>query len=136
MKSRIHEVPTTLVENVTVDAQRYNMIRLALLRFGTPQRVPLLGLRHLDMLLEEDRWVCVDRSALDLPVAAWVRFQNRAQDNLQAPVDCQLRHYQVNTDIVLPYVWMALENILQQKLHDAYRHQGCQIISFGSFKRR
>ena len=116
MRSRIYEVPTCLIETIEVEAERYNLIRLALLRFGGPLRFPLVGLRNLDIMLDRESWVCVDRSALDLPVAAWNRFEDQSRSDLQADVRCELRHYQINTDILLPYLWMTLESILRDRI--------------------
>ena len=116
MRTRIDEIPACFVETISVSYERYNLIQLALRRLGSALRFPLIGLRHLDMILESDRWVCVDRVTLDLPVAAWHRFEKDDQLNLQTSVSCELRHYQVNTDILLPYIWMTMESILRERL--------------------
>jgi len=116
MRTPIHGVPACLVETIEIEAERYNLIRLALRRLGEPLRFPLIGLRNLDIVLQQDSWVCVDRGALDLPVAAWGQFENQDRMNLRASVRCELRHYQMNTDILLPYMWMTLESILRGRL--------------------
>lgn len=116
MRSRIYEVPACFVETIEVEAERYNLIRLAIARFGGALRFPLIGLRNLDILLDRESWVCVDRSALDLPVAAWNRFEDQGRQQLQGNVRCELRHYQINTDILLPYLWMTMESILRDRL--------------------
>lgn len=132
MRTRIHEVPACLVETIEVEAERYNLIRLALSRLGGPLRFPLVGLRNLDIVLQRDCWVCVDRSALDLPVAAWNRFENQERLALNADVRCELRHYQVNTDILLPYMWMTMEGILRGRLSRERSGKSAQLISLFS----
>ena len=116
MRTRIHDVPACFVETIEVKAERYNLIQLALARLDGPLRFPLIGLRNLDILLDREVWACVDRSVLDLPVAAWNQFDVKDRNNLREDVSCELRHYQVNTDILLPYMWMTLESILRGRL--------------------
>ncbi len=129
MRTRIHDVPACFVETVDVSAKRYNLIQLALNRLDGPLRFPLIGLRNLDILLDRDVWACVDRSVLDLPVAAWNQFDTHDRIDLQADVRCELRHYQVNTDILLPYMWMTLESILRGRLTKEQPRKMGQVIN-------
>ena len=116
MFNRIHEVPAYRVECSEVDAHRYNLIHRAIKRLGAPLRLELPGLKSLDILLDTDCWACVDRSALDLPILAWLLFEDHARSDLQAPVACQLRHYHARTDVLLPRFWETLEALLNEKL--------------------
>ncbi len=117
MRTRIHEVPAYHVETIAVAAARYNLIHLALRRLGAPLRLELTGLKGLDMLLDTDLWVCVDRTSLDLPILAWTVFDDHQRSDLQAPVTCQLRHYHARTEVLLPRLWQTLERILNERLH-------------------
>ncbi len=132
MRTRINEVPACLIETIEVEAERYNLIRLALIRLGGPLRFPLIGLRNLDMYLDDEKWVCVDRSAMDLPVAAWSRFEDKARTDLQGDVRCVLRHYQVNTDILLPYMWMTMESILRDRLAQQKYTSSSKVVHFSA----
>lgn len=128
MRTKIDEIPACFIETIKVDAERYNLIQLVLSRLGSPLRFSLLGLRHLDMVLEKESWICVDRGALDLPVAAWHLFKKESHLNLQSTVLCELRHYQANTDILLPYVWMSMESILKEYLSNGRSHHSAHVV--------
>ncbi|VAW85204.1 hypothetical protein MNBD_GAMMA18-1133 [hydrothermal vent metagenome] len=128
MRTKIYEIPACFIETTEVDAERYNLIQLALSRLDNPLRFSLLGLRHLDMILEKESWVCIDRAALDLPVAAWHLFEKESRLNLQSSVLCELRHYQANTDILLPYIWMSMESILKRCLSNGRSHRSSSVV--------
>ncbi len=134
MRTKIYEIPACFIETIEVGAERYNLIQLALSRLGGPLCFPLLGLRHLDMVLEKESWVCIDRGALDLPVAAWHLFEKESHLNLQSTVLCELRHYQANTDILLPYIWMSMESILKGYLSNGHSHRGASVVPMFSKK--
>lgn len=68
MRSRLDELPRYSSRSCLMAAATYNRIRLALLRLGSPLRLPLTGLRTLEMVLEKDAWVCVDASLNDHPI--------------------------------------------------------------------
>ncbi len=129
MRTRIHEIPACFTETIEIDAERYHLIQRALNRLGKPLRFPLVGLCHLDMILEADSWVCIDRGALELPVVAWHQFKKTSRQNLQSSVWCELRHYRVNTDILLPYVWMTIESTLKARLSEGDSAQTAPVIS-------
>ncbi len=84
-----------------VEAATFNTIRLGLLRLGSPMRMPLDDLRDLDLLLDMDLWLCVDRSLNDLPIVAWSDFQIRERDALHTPISCLLRYYHYHADLIM-----------------------------------
>lgn len=104
MRSRIDEVPALWVMRGSVEAADYNRIRLALLRLGEPLRLPMRHLRGLDVVLGKEAWVCVDRTLDDLPVIAWTRFAVAGRNDLQAPVECELRYYHAQAGMILAQV--------------------------------
>ncbi len=127
MRTRIDEIPACFIETIEIDAERYNLVQRALNRLGKPLRFSLVGLYHLDMILESDSWVCVDRGALEMPVVAWHLFEKTSRKNIHSAVSCELRHYRVNTDILLPYVWMTLECILKARLSEGDSPQATPV---------
>ena len=73
-----------------IEAACYNRARLALLRLGSPLRVILHNHRGLEVILNNDTWLCVDSFAEDQPVLAWCDFKIRARNNLHQPVATNL----------------------------------------------
>ncbi len=76
-----------------VEAACYNRIRLALLRSGEPLRIVLAQHRGLEVTIDHDVWLCVDRLMEGTPVLAWRAFQLHARDNLHQPIRCEIHLY-------------------------------------------
>lgn len=100
MKSRIEDVPKLKTEPSHIDSPLYNRARLALLRLEDPLRLRLPGLRGMDMLLDSQAWVCVDRTLYDLPVLAWTDFEHAQRSGLHKPVRCLLHYYHIHADLI------------------------------------
>ena len=92
MMWRLKEIPKYSSSGTTVSADVYNTIRLALCRLSPVVRMPLPGLAQIDMIIDDDSWVCVDRSMDDLPIVAWTNF-SRTERGLHEPINCQLHYY-------------------------------------------
>lgn len=116
MKSRLNDVPSLREIHTVIAPQRFNSIRLGLLRLGAPLRIELDGLRHLDMLLDDDAWICVDRSLNDLPVMAWTDFHTGARRGLNDPVTCRLRLFHSHAAVILNSTLEAVERKLGERL--------------------
>lgn len=112
MKTRLDEVPTLRETTSTIQAARFNTVRLALLRLGKPLRIELEGLRHLDMLLDDDLWVVVDRNLNDLPVVAWSEFHRENRSALNEPVHCRTRLYHSHANIIIDTALKTVESVL------------------------
>ena len=63
-----------------VEAQYFNVAQTALKRVDDQWRFKIPGLNHLDLILQEDAWIVVDRVLNDMPVAAWTNFQIEGRD--------------------------------------------------------
>ena len=116
MRSRLDEVPVLKTLRAEVPAAHYNRLRLAILRLGEPLRVELPRLRHLDLLLGRDAWVCVDRMLYDLPVVAWTEFEQRGRSALHEPVACTVKVFHAHAGVVMPVVFAEAEKVLRQRL--------------------
>ena len=92
MMWRLKEIPKYSSSGTTVSAAQYNTIRLALRRLSDNLRFPLDGLSHIDMIIDNDSWVCVDRTLNDLPIVAWTDF-GEGPRGLHEPINCQLHYY-------------------------------------------
>ncbi|MBI5449768.1 MAG: hypothetical protein HY940_00255 [Gammaproteobacteria bacterium] len=83
-----------------IDGHRYNQIRLGLLRIENPMRLELPGLRGMDIVLDDNSWVCVDRTLYDLPVLAWTNFEVTRRASLHEPVRCLLHYYHIHAELI------------------------------------
>jgi hypothetical protein len=101
----------------TIEAACYNQVRLALRRLGNPLRVELPEHRGLEIILEDDNWLCVDSARNDQPIMAWLCFDTRRHNNaLHEPVPCQLRLYHMHAGLIMGSALDALEQSLVAKL--------------------
>lgn len=103
-----------------IQAEDYNRVRLALVRLGSPLRVPLAGMRCLEMEVDEKRWLCLDTCASDRPVLAWTGFESGGRSAIHEPVSCELRIFHVHGGLVMGEILESLVRSLQERL-DATR---------------
>ena len=113
-RSRLDSLPVLKSAPASVPAARYNRVRLALRRLENPLRLQLPGLRTLDMILEDDLWVIVDRDLNDIPVAAWSDFA--ARSSLHKPIHCTLRSYHAHAALIIDKAFKGLDALLTQRL--------------------
>ncbi len=114
MKTRIEDVPRLRTDQTSIEAARFNLVRLGLLRLGGPIRLSLPGLRGMDLVIDRDRWVCVDRALYDLPILAWTDFSPRHE--LHAPVACLRHYYHINADLISETVLSTMTTLLGERL--------------------
>lgn len=124
--ARLSEWPTT------VEAALYNRARRTVARLGEDVRLPLDGLRSLDVIVQEDAWIVVDRAMNDIPICVWTDFELLADRGLHEPVTCQLRYYHQLAGMVVGKVVEALEAGLGELLGDGGEDEDAEVISFRS----
>lgn len=83
-----------------VDAHYYNIAQTALKKTKDPIRFKIPLLNHLDMLVQEDAWIVVDRVLNFMPVACWTNFNTEERSGLHEPVSCEVRIYHFGARIV------------------------------------
>ncbi len=104
-----------------VPARLYNLWRLARARLGLPLRFELPGLKGLELVLDEQGWVCRDPQLNDFPVVAWSEFEAAGRSALDAPVACELRYYHMGGSKVRLKVLELMAEILEARLAAASR---------------
>jgi len=116
--SRVGDVPVYEQRDDEVEASLYNLWRRAKLHLTLPIRLDVPKYRGIAMLLEEDCWICVDERNNDLPLLAWVAFEDKGRDTLHTPVKCKLNYYHyAATRLRLPVLeWMGEE--LKRRLQE------------------
>ncbi|MDH5178564.1 MAG: hypothetical protein OEZ39_15915 [Gammaproteobacteria bacterium] len=116
MKSRLEDLPTFEIRQVTVNAHHYNLVQVALKRLGDPLRIVLPGLRTLDLHLEKEAWIVVDKSLHDIPVMAWIDFAVAHRRSLHEDIPCTLKIYHSHAGILINKVMEAMSLLLGEQL--------------------
>ncbi|MDX1594388.1 MAG: hypothetical protein R3298_09065 [Gammaproteobacteria bacterium] len=128
--TRHDEVPVFERREATLDANRYN--RACLVRKHAPGgrlRLALPTLRHLDLILQEDAWIVVDRDLGDIPLLAWSGFEVDPEERLHRPVACGLRLYHAQAGLLLGRVLEELAGLLDAWLVEADGDRG-RVLDF------
>lgn len=116
MLRRLNEVPKYSQASCRVQAGDYNIIRLALRRLPEPIVLQLNKLPHINMIIDEDSWVCVDSSLNDLPIIAWTDFQTGRRSNLHEPIQCQLSYYHFQASALVTRALNTTRELLNERL--------------------
>ncbi|MDA3870078.1 MAG: hypothetical protein PF589_09070 [Gammaproteobacteria bacterium] len=122
--SRIADVPYCAQRNDEVEAKLYNLWRLAKRRFTMPLRLPLPDYPGFVMILEARAWVCADERQNDIPILAWVEFEDEGRDALHLPVKCKLNYYHFAASKVRAHSLQLVQAELEKRLHDD-NHTAC-----------
>lgn len=91
--SRLGDIPVYAQRQDQVEAALYNLWRRARLRLPLPLRISLSGEPGVVMVLEEQAWICVNAWQNDLPILAWIEFDDRERSALHVPVRCKINYY-------------------------------------------
>lgn len=115
--SRLDGVPYYSRQDDEVDATLYNLWRRAKLHFSLPMRLPLEGYQGLVMIVEESAWVCADETLNDIPVLAWLEFEDQSRDALHLPIKCKLNYYHHAASRIRQHTLELMQNELEKCLH-------------------
>ncbi len=116
MKSKLEDLPTFETRREKVEAIHYNLVQVGLKRLGSPLRFALPKLRTLDLHLEKDAWIVVDKSLNDIPVMAWVDFDTTQRASLHKAIPCTLKIYHSHAGILIKKVMEAMTLLLGEQL--------------------
>jgi hypothetical protein len=116
MRTRLDELPVFETRRLSIRAEDYNLVHIALKRLGNPIRFELPRLRTLDFILEKDAWIVVDRSLNDIPVVAWIDFAVAHRQNLHEPVACERRTYHTHALLIVDKVFEAMHLLLGERI--------------------
>jgi len=133
MSWRLDDIPVYELTKTSVTGANFNVVQLAFHRLGEPLYLPLTGLRSLELVLEREAWVVVDRGQNDIPVLAWTDFQREGRSALHAPVPCYLKTYHIHATVILAQVTKFLEQELAKRI--AERHNACEIENVTPLKK-
>lgn len=116
MYRRLDSVPVFEYRDGELPAHYYNDVQVALKRLGEDLRFAIPRLKHLDLILQKDAWIIVDRVLNDVPVVAWTDFQAAHRNSLHEPIPCQIRLYHMHGPLVMTRTLEAMELILGEML--------------------
>lgn len=114
--SRVGDLPVYDHKEGEVSAKLYNLWRRAKLHFDLPITIPLDGYRGLVMELEDHEWVIINERQNDMPVLAWIEFEDHGRDALHLPVKCTLNYYHYAASRIYAHTLELMEEALEQKL--------------------
>ncbi|MFA5529304.1 MAG: hypothetical protein WDA11_01425 [Thiohalomonadaceae bacterium] len=117
---QLPDAPILSSLSASVDAYEYNLIHLALVRFGEPQLVRL-GARDIDLILSHRVWLCRDRRLDDMPLMAWTRFARSERAGPYAPVRCQAIYYHAYARVIGRQALTEVAARLDAALHGGRR---------------
>ena len=108
MNSRLIDIPVYERKTCEISSVVFNKVRLELIRRRHGFRITPEGLRSLDLILEDDAWIVVDRDQNDLPVMAWTDFHVKGRTNLHLPIKCTVLYYHMHAakieDKIIEYI--------------------------------
>ncbi|HOV02842.1 MAG TPA: hypothetical protein PLG99_00425 [Kaistiaceae bacterium] len=119
MDRRLAELPVMAQRADKIPAPLYNLWRRARRRFGAPMRLKLPGLKEIEMVLADGYWVCVDTVKFDVPVIAWVDFEDADRDALHLPIACKLNYYHFAASAVRARALELMAELLKGRLEEA-----------------
>ena len=119
MVTRIHDMPVYETRTEELDAAVYNLWRRARLHLTMPLRIELPELKQMALIVENDCWVLVDQCQYDLPVMAWLDFQDSGRSTLHTPVTCTLNYYHYLASHLQQKVLTLMRQALETRLIDA-----------------
>ena len=128
MYTRHLEIPVYSSWHDKLDAQHFNIVHRALMRAPGSIRLELPGLKTLDLILQENEWVIVDRAFNDIPVAAWLDFHVKQDRGLHEPIACQLYYFHAHASMILGQVLDLMDELLNEQLKDG--DESHQVIDF------
>jgi hypothetical protein len=132
MYARHNDVPTMAVRpGRKVDARYYNHVQTALKKLGPEIRIRLVGLKHLDLIIQKDAWIVVDRVLNDVPVVAWTDFQVQHRESLHEPIVCEVRIWHALASMIMNKTLQAMDLLLEQELDELEQdEEGHRILKF------
>lgn len=130
MYDRLDEVPVFDRRHVKLSATHFNHVKIALKRLGNEIRLAIPKLKHLDLILQKEAWIIVDRVLNDVPIAAWTEFQIEHRDNIHEDINCLLKLYHMNAELILDRTLEAMEMLLSEELADMLPDELSDVIEF------
>lgn len=134
MPKRLDDIPVYEFKKGQVEGHYYNHVQLAVKRIERQIRLAIPGLKHLDLILDKEAWIIVDRVHADVPIAAWSDFETEHRASLSDPINCVIRTYHAHADIILQRTLDSMETFIDDQLADRFEHESNNVISIADRK--
>lgn len=128
--TRHDEIPQLHTRHGKVDAVYYNHVQTALIRISKQIRLSIPKLEHMDLILQKDAWIVVDKVLNDTPIVAWTRFEVDHRDALHKPIECEIRFYHYAASMIMNKTLKAMDILLTEALHHYHPDNKSDILPF------
>ena len=128
--TRHNEVPQLGAKPGKVDALHYNHVQTALKHLRNQIRLKIPRLKHLDLILQKDAWIIIDRVLNDVPIAAWTNFETENRHSLHEPIQCEIRLFHYAATMVLDRTLEAMELMLGELLEEELPDEKSSVLPF------
>lgn len=115
--------PVLESERTIISAPRYNRVRLALSLLENPARLDLTGIHDLQLVLNDDAWLCIDTGLGNLPVLAWKEFDTIHRRGLHEPISCRVDYYNLHAELIKGRVLDIMDRLLVARLNHHRRQK-------------
>ena len=129
MPSRLDDIPVYEYKTGEIESHYYNHVQIALKRIGKQIRIEIPGLKHLDLILDQEAWIIVDRVHADVPIAAWSDFDAQKRESLSTPINCTIRTYHQNADLIMQRTLDSMETFIDEELAKGYEPDTDKVIN-------
>lgn len=116
--SRHLDMPVLVSRDIEIGSRLYNLWIRARLHLPLPIRIPVQVTGKIALIIGSDSWVVVDENQHDLPILAWIDFQDKGRSSLHTPVRCTLNYYHYLASRVRATALNALDAGLEESLQD------------------
>jgi hypothetical protein len=130
MYSRLDDVPVYARRQGSINANYYNHVQVALKRLGDEIRLRIPKLKHLDLILQKNAWIVVDRVLNDVPVVAWTDFEVLHRESLHEPIACQIKYYHANAALIMRRTLQTMDTIINEELAAMRPDEESGVIEF------
>ena len=124
MVTRINDMSVYAAQTDQIEASLFNLWRRARLHLNMPLRIELPGMKQMVLIVEDDSWVVVDQCQYDLPVLAWLDFQDAGRTTLHLPVVCTMNYYHYLASHLRKKVLARMCEALEARLSDIDQNTG------------
>lgn len=128
--TRHNEMPRFETRSGAVSAIHYNHVQTGLHRLHIKLRYKIPKLKHLDLILQKDAWIVVDKLLNDMPIIAWTNFKTEHRETLHEPIKCEIRLFHYAAEMILDRTLEAMELLLGEELDNEVDDDSSDILPF------
>ena len=128
--TRHNEIGRLETREGQVNAIHYNHVQTGLHRLHQKLRYRIPKLKHLDLILQKDAWIVVDKVLNDMPIIAWTNFETEHRETLHEPIKCEIRLFHYAAEMILDRTLEAMELLLGEELDNDVDEDSSDILPF------